>query len=290
MSKSNKFYSPLRYPGGKTAIAPLVKQVLRGNKLIDTEYLEIYAGGAGIALSLLFENFVSFITINDYDRSIYAFWHNAVHENNTFQKTIEQMPINIETWYTQKEIQKNKATADLFELGVSTFFLNRTNVSGVIKGGVIGGKKQNGKYKLFSRFNKDLLLRRIANIGEYKDRIEITNRNAIELLNSNLKNKFVYLDPPYVNKGKNLYMNYYNKNDHQEIANRLLRKKTDFKWMLSYDKNPLIEGLYGSCKNKLSFSKIYGTSKKNMNELIFFHPELAIEDVMDVGLKNLQYV
>ncbi len=163
MGKSNRiiFYSPLRYPGGKTKIAPFIKELFYENNLVGMDYVEPYAGGAGAALTLLFEEYVSTITINDYDRSIYAFWHSIINNTEEFCEKISKTPIDVETWLVQKEIQKNKTNETLFSLGFSTFFLNRTNISGVIKGGVIGGKKQTGKYKIDARFNKSDLISKI---------------------------------------------------------------------------------------------------------------------------------
>lgn len=67
------YCSPLRYPGGKGKVADYFKQIFRDNSLYDGVYVEPYAGGASVALSLLFNEYVSKIIINDIDRSIFAF-------------------------------------------------------------------------------------------------------------------------------------------------------------------------------------------------------------------------
>lgn len=280
--EKNIFYSPLRYPGGKTALAPLIKQIFYENNLVGSEYLEVYAGGAGVALSLLFEEYVSSIEINDLDRSIYAFWHSVVYENNRFRKAIEKIPVTIPVWHKQQKIQLKKEKADLFTLGVSTFFLNRTNFSGIIKGGVIGGINQNGNYKMDTRFNKTTLLKQIKIIGDHKDRIKVTNNNAVDILDTDLSGKLVYLDPPYVQKSMDLYMNYYQENDHRQIADKLLNNDSKFLWMLSYDKNPLIEEIYSSCKKNNLCNIKYSASHSQGNELIYFHPKLKVK-------KSLEY-
>ena len=274
---ANKHYSPLRYPGGKTKLSPFIKQLFYENELIGYDYIEPYAGGAGAALSLLFGEFVRTITINDIDRSLYAFWHSIITENDKFCAEVEKVSIDIDTWEQQKEVQRNKESANLFTLGFSTFYLNRTNVSGVIKGGVIGGIKQAGKYKIDARFNKLDLIERIKKIGKYKDRINVTNADALELLKSDVKGKFIYLDPPYVKKAKNLYMNFYEEKNHIEIANFLLSHQSNFHWLLSYDQTELISNLYKSCKTTLSWNLGYGPSNRKSKEYLFANKYLKVE-------------
>lgn len=61
-------YSPLRYPGGKTKIAPMVKLLIEKSGMKNVTYVEPFAGGAGVSLELLFSGEVDHIVINDYDK------------------------------------------------------------------------------------------------------------------------------------------------------------------------------------------------------------------------------
>ena len=272
-----RFYSPLRYPGGKAKLAPFIKSVFNENNLKSMRYVEPFAGGASVGLALLYEGYVSEITINDYDRSIYAFWHSVVNENERFCKKVNSIPIDIETWVKQKNYQQNKSKADLFSLGFSTFFLNRTNVSGIITGGIIGGKEQKGNYKIDARFNKPELISRIARIKNFKDKIEVTCVDALKLIQNDAKNIFYYLDPPYVKKSRNLYKNFFNQSDHEAIANHILSKKKSL-WVLSYDRNNLISELYKKHQNKIGWDLSYGTSNKFGSEEIFLHRKLKFTE------------
>ena len=65
-----RILSPLRYPGGKSRITDFVKQIIKDNNLLDGVYVEPYAGGAAVALSLLMDEYVSSIIINDKDLSL----------------------------------------------------------------------------------------------------------------------------------------------------------------------------------------------------------------------------
>ena len=224
----NKFVSPLRYPGGKLKVVDYIKRLFEANDLCDGIYIEPYAGGASVALSLLFGEYVRGIKINDIDRSIYAFWHSVLNETEALCRRITDTPVNMDTWEVLRRVQANKQDADLLELGFSTFFLNRTNRSGILSGGVIGGKNQDGNFKIDARYNKEDLINRIEGVAEYVDRIELTSMDAVELIKSIKRpseKTFCYLDPPYYVKGRDLYLNYYSDDDHRAIAKEIKKYK-----------------------------------------------------------------
>lgn len=179
-------------------------------------------------------------------------------------------------WRIQRNIQRRKDKAGLFELGFSTFFLNRTNVSGVLTGGVIGSLSQAGNYKIDARFYRHGLIRRIEKIAKLRDRITVTQVDAIELIKSDSENTFMYLDPPYVKKAKKLYKNTYNEDDHRKIASSVLSKDKT-KWVLSYDRNDLTKELYGEVANKTCWNLSYGISNRSGTEDIYIHPDLQFE-------------
>jgi DNA adenine methylase len=273
------FYSPLRYPGGKGKIANFIKLVFEKNLLLDGCYVEPYAGGASVALSLLFGEYSSKIIINDFDRAIFAFWHSVLYETEKLCALIYDTKIDIITWREQKEIQKQKENVSLLELGFSTFFLNRTNRSGIIKAGVIGGNDQLGKYKIDARFNKIDLVNRIQRIAKYKDRILLFNLDAIELIKTitqSLPEKtLIYFDPPYYLKGKDLYVNHYKHEDHL-LVSKMINGISKHKWIVSYDNAPEIKEMYKKHKNfeyALNYSAVNATTGI---EIMIYHKELFI--------------
>ena len=142
------FYSPLRYPGGKGKILSFMIDLIKLNKLENIEYVEPYVGGAAVALGLLLNNMVSKIYINDSDKAIYAFWDSVLNYTDEFIQKIEKTPITVEEWRIQKSIYNNIEQHSDLDIGFSAFFLNRCNRSGVLKGGIIGGYEQNGKWKI----------------------------------------------------------------------------------------------------------------------------------------------
>lgn len=255
--------TPLRYPGGKTKFSPFVKDLMEANNL-SGDYLEPYAGGAGIALDLLFNDYCQNIHINDLDVAIYDFWKAITSDTDNFLRLISDTPVTIDEWYKQKNVLSNPNNHSQLEHGFATFFLNRTNRSGILKGGVIGGKNQDGNYKLDARFNKEALSKRIVKIGELRDRIKIYNLDALHLLSkidSLLpSNSLIYLDPPYYIKGQGLYRNFYTHNDHIKIRNMLDQVKS--KWIVSYDNCQEIKDIYTGYKQdnySLNYSAYYKT-------------------------------
>lgn len=263
--------SPLRYPGGKNKTYEFVKHLVTENNC--STYIEPYAGGAAVALNLLLEGIVKKIIINDYDKSIYALWYSILHYPEELINLIINTEITIDEWYQQKEIQENKDTAPLLSLGFSTLFLNRTNRSGIIKAGLIGGKKQNGAYSMDCRFPKEKLIKKITLISDLKDQIELYNLDAIEFIDTVIKRtkkSFTFFDPPYYKKGPSLYTNFYNHEDHLLLSNKIKQELKHRKWIVTYDIAPEIKNMY---KN-LDFIKYYLNysvqDKKKGIEYMFF--------------------
>lgn len=242
-----RYYSPLRYPGGKKRLARPIAAMCEEHG-IDGHYVEPYAGGAAVGLYLLLNKYVKKITINDIDRSIYAFWHTIVNKPDMLCDWIKRTPITIKKWNIEKRIQVNKSESELFKLGCSTFFLNRVNYSGIIDGGVLGGIEQTSNYKMDCRFNKDMLISRIYQIAEFKKNIHVCNLDAEKLI-KHVKDKFghkntlYYFDPPYYKKGSSLYTNYYKDADHVDMCNNIRGIKTAY-WIVSYDDERVIRRYY----------------------------------------------
>lgn len=239
--------TPLRYPGGKSVMAKLFVDMFEVNHLEHISYAEPYAGGAGTAINLLLSEKVDRIQINDANIGIYSFWHAILDDTDKFVDLIQTVPVTLEEWKRQHDILKNMYTPS-FDLGFATFYMSRTNRSGILSAGPIGGsseeKQELAKYKIDCRFNRDDLSDKIFAIADRKRDIIVSNKDAIKFL-KDLKGirKFVYLDPPYYVNGKYLYLDYYKKQDHYILAD-YLKKTTKFKWVLSYDNVCEIRELY----------------------------------------------
>lgn len=286
-----RFVTPLRYPGGKGKLADFIKIIIKNNGLHGCDYVEPYAGGAGVALSLLFERFVSTIHLNDLNPSIYAFWHSVMHENDELCHLIETTEVTMDEWRKQRTVQENSKDVSILELGFSTFFLNRTNRSGIIKGGVIGGQSQAGDWTLDVRFNKLDLISRIKKIKEFSNSIKIYNLDASDVIKKVIPEingrALVYLDPPYYVKGQGLYQNYYQHDDHVEIAN-LVSNTINKDWIVSYDAAPEIIDMYAG-HNKIIYGLHYSAQKKHVgSEVMFFSSSLDVPSIENPSKARLK--
>jgi DNA adenine methylase len=271
--------SPLRYPGGKACLYDLATRFLILNGLQQRSYVEPYSGGSGLALSLLFSGHVSQIHLNDVDRAVWAFWKSALDHTEELVTLIEATDVTVEEWNRQRSFQFRKAEAGVVELGFSTFFLNRTNRSGIIhSGGIIGGKAQAGKWKLDCRYNKPDLVKRIRRVAQYKNRVTIYNEDAemfLDRLGQSIpQTSVLYIDPPYYEKGSQLYKNAYRPNDHARISRRIAALKSP--WFMTYDNVQPIRDLYsGHTSVELDIGYSVETKRRG-SELLVVSRELFL--------------
>jgi DNA adenine methylase len=275
-------YSPLRYPGGKNKLSAFIAKICIDNN-INGHYVEPYSGGASVALFLLLEGFVKKITINDKDRSIYAFWFSLLNMTDQLCELIENTDITLEEWKRQREVQHRKKTANLLELGFSTFFMNRTNRSGIINAGVMGGVEQNGNYLMDCRFNKTELIARIRLIASRKNDIRLYKKDAIKLIRkiqqeANDENVIFYFDPPYYLKASSLYLSYYKEESHKEVSDAIKNIK-NIRWIVSYDNVPEIKKLYSECPKKEYSFKHTAYDIRIGQEILFFSSELKQPEI-----------
>lgn len=284
-----KISSPFRYPGGKSQLYPYIKHLLNINNVKGT-YIEPFAGGAGVAVELLLHEDVNQIVINDYDKSIYSTWNVILNHSDKLIDFIKNTPISYDEWLIQKKIhQDNKENKSSLAGGCATFYLNRTNVSGIIKGGPIGGKNQAGKYKIDARFNKDVLIKKIETISHFKDRIILMNEDANELTETIKKtypfsDTFIFFDPPYFEQGKNLYMSFINSSEHQRLFNNILTLE-DYKWIVTYDTAPEIQDIYKLVNNKYKYTLNYtANNRRKANEFLFANSNTVVESFKNIEL------
>lgn len=237
--------SPLRYPGGKGSLYSRLRKVIRENNLAGCTYVEPFAGGAGAGLGLLVTGQVSKVVINDLDPAIHAFWTSLVTDPDAMIARVKKVPLSVKEWRRQKKIYSSD-DADLSSLGFATLYLNRTNRSGILNGGPIGGLDQTGNYLIDARFYREDLAERVRTLGLFRDKITVTSLDGRTVARkyASRPNTFVYVDPPYFEKAGSLYMNYFRADDHAALA-KDLNAKADGHWLLTYDAVPQVDELYG---------------------------------------------
>jgi DNA adenine methylase len=273
--------SPLRYPGGKAVLSEFLAATIERNAIEHCIYVEPYAGGAGAAINLLLGGQVERVILNDADRSIWAFWHCVLNKTKELVELIRSTPVTVAKWREQREIYRSK-DKNALKLGFSAFFLNRCNRSGILtNGGVIGGLKQGGKWKIDARYNHDALISRIEAIAHLRANIEVHHLDAIDFLRSEVLttrrrcNYLIYLDPPYCNKGSELYLNYYTYQDHAKLA-RFLRRLKCVNWLVTYDNTPVIRNLYDWLPITDFNLRYSAAESRTGQEILIASPELRV--------------
>lgn len=266
-------YSPLRYPGGKGKLAPFMGWMINKMNIKNGTYIEPFAGGAGVALMLLMEGYVDDIVINDYDKAIYSVWRAIISESENLVDRILYTPVNIDEWKKQKEIYVEQNKKYSLDLAFATFFLNRTNRSGILKGGPIGGFEQTGNYGIDARYNAEKLVERIRAIAKYKKHIKVYNKEIVSFIENVLpnygQNSLTYFDPPYFNKGPELYKNFFDKEDHAKIA-QLILNGVPGNWIITYDDTPEIIELYKQqCIRRYDLNYSAANTGKSSEVIVF---------------------
>lgn len=286
--------SPLRYPGGKTQLSAFVGNLIQINDMENVTYIEPFAGGAGVSLQLLFDGVVDHIVINDYDKSIYSIWNAIINHTDKFIKLIEDTPVTIEEWHNQKRIYaENRTYMNSLEGGFATFFLNRTNVSGIINAGPIGGQTQKGKYKIDCRFNKMGLIKRVRAIAERRADITLFRKDAnklVDIINERYdpNSTFIFFDPPYFTQGQNLYLSFISQKKHEQMK-QSIDKLDDFYWILTYDTAPQILELYVSAAHRYEYNLLYSANKKiKATEFLFASERTRLASYEKVLLRNIE--
>lgn len=277
------FYTPLRYPGGKGKLVPFIKRIFDENDLVDGVYVEPYAGGAAVAMELLLHEYARKVYINDISAGVAAFWRSVLHNTEALCSAISRVKVTMMQWQEQRDIQNHPDQHDDLALGFSTFFLNRTNRSGILNAGVIGGKEQTGKWKIDARFNADDLIKRIQIIARVRNRIEFHQLDALAFIDtvaSSLPAKsLIYLDPPYYVKGSDLYLHHYEQGDHIKIAKRVIRLRTK-NWIVSYDNAPEVQPMYAKFRNIIYGLSYSAQERHKGSEIMFFSDSLTIPDAV----------
>lgn len=272
--------SPLRYPGGKAKlyrfVSPIIEINLAGQ---NRTYVEPFAGGAGLALKLLYNDKVDKIVLNDKDSSIFSFWCACLNDADKLCGMIEDCQINIGTWDAQKEIYLNPQNYTVLEVGFATFFLNRCNVSGVIRGGPIGGRDQSGVYPLGARFNKIELIRKIQSVSKNRERISVFNQDASNFMQKTLPrlnsdNLILNIDPPYVKKGPMLYENSFSASDHKALATVI--QAVPYKWITTYDECELIYSLFTDYRKEVITLNYSAGNTKYGKELMIYSDNINL--------------
>ncbi|MBQ0977567.1 DNA adenine methylase [Micromonospora sp. M61] len=275
-----RFISPLRYPGGKAKLGPYFARILASQPATIETYAEPYAGGVGAGLHLLAEGHISHLMVNDLNPGIAALWRCIIQQPDEIIERIQSEDVSLDAWHRHRDVYLNPADKSDLDLGFSTFFLNRCNRSGILTARPIGGLDQSGKWKIDARFNRAELAARIRKIGSLPGSISVSEKPALDFLaavSRRVKPVLLYVDPPYLVKGEELYMSSHSWSDHEKLAEAL--SKSRHPWILTYDVDDRVRSLYPSNRClRYSISHTAQTQKVG-REFMLFSRGLRVDDV-----------
>lgn len=273
--------TPLRYPGGKSRLAKYFGDVIKNQLPRPKVYAEPFAGGAGAALALLKLGITERAVINDLDRGVAAFWRSVFYDTDRLAAKIRSTPVNMEHWSLSRSMYKNPDGVRDLELGFATFFLNRTNRSGILNAGPIGGKSQSGKWKIDARFNRERLAERIEELGTFRTRVVIEEADALDLLQDLVTHQdemLLYVDPPYVDKGSDLYLNQLDHDYHRSLA--AILNESNYRWILTYDMSPLVRDEIYMNRRRLAFDISHTAQEQHIgSEIMIFSDNIDVPHI-----------
>jgi DNA adenine methylase len=173
---------------------------------------------------------------------VHAFWKAVLNHTEALSKLVRDTKLTVTAWDKQRRIMESPKEHDALTLGFATFFLNRTNRSGILNGGIIGGRDQTGPWKIDARYN------------------------ARELVN-------------YI-KGRDLYYDFYQPEDHAGVAEFVRNGIKNQRWIVSYDNAPPIRQLYKGSPHVVYDIGYSARSASQGSEVMFFCDGLAIPSLV----------
>lgn len=292
MRPKNQIISPLRYPGSKASLTDYIASVIEANLLSGCTIIEPYAGSATVSLEMLSRGFVQHAILIERDPLLYGFWYSVFNDVDNLVNDIFEIDVSLNTWI---DFQKYRNTTNLddyllLELGVAGLFFNRTNFSGILGAGPIGGANQDSKYKINCRFKKEKIIQQIRTISLLKDKVEVVFGDALTYLKTQEHEignsfSFLYIDPPYYNQGKKLYRYWYEDSNHKELADYLGRLETP--WLVSYDDHPKIREYYEESAMQELFIDYTARVSRQGEELlisnIIIPPPIPVDQIIELN-------
>ena len=250
--------TPLRYPGGKSRVAPmLIEKFPSGIK----EFREPFLGGASVALLFSQKHPEIPVWVNDKYEYLYNFWVTLQEDGDNLSDVLVGIKEDHSTEEKAKELfisaKEEISKADPFRKAVLFWILNKCSYSGLTENSSFSASASRQNFT--TRGAKHL-----KNISEIIQHWEITNLDYTEVLQPDGDGVFCFLDPPY-KIGSYLYgtnAEMHKTFDHDDFIAQC--KKCPNKWMVTYNNDiDLKEGYKGY--NQEEFRITYGMKHRADN-------------------------
>lgn len=234
--------SPFRYPGGKTWLVPRIRQWLATLTFKPVEFIEPFAGGGIISLTIAFEELAQHVTMVELDDQIAAVWQTILNEDG---KKLADRIITFELTTESVKAILGSPALTLEEKAFQTVLKNRVNRGGILAAGA--GMVKNGENGrgLKSRWYPETLKRRILNILSVKHNMTFIEGDGLKVLQQNAyrQEAVFFIDPPYTAAGKKAGTRLYSCSelDHEELFKITASLAGDF--LMTYDDTEEIRGL-----------------------------------------------
>ena len=231
--KIKKNLAVLRYPGGKSRMLEVLHGIMEPWLAKADMFIEPFVGGGSMALSVADRYPDMRIWINDKDPNINSFWGLVAHG---YRSEFEEMRALLLRGATLDIFDAERALAggDLSRAhkAYHAIFFCKTTHNGIFGASPIGGRSQEGKWKIDCQYKPERIIEKIERVRALlRGRCVVYSTDAIDLL-KNTASYPTYLDPPYFAAGKKCYQTWMLPEEHANLAEELKRRKN---WLLSYD-------------------------------------------------------
>lgn len=293
-------YSPLRYPGAKAQLAPFIAMLFDHNEFYDYSLAEPFCGGGSISINMLVHSVVDEVHINDLCPYVYSFWRLVADGPEELCRKIWDTEVTIEEYGRQKEIAREPDGWSGLELAFCAFFLSRVGFGGrIYKTGVRGGVNQDKEWRIDDNYNKKKSVAKIEAIHTMfgLGPIKVYNMHFmqfLEHLNKNVRDVFIYMDPPYYDDKTKFYRFNFKHDDHERMA-KYMQDACRHPWVTSYDDRQEIIDMYPYAKHtrkrfKYSFNKKAYEKREDAHrasELILHSPSVRVPDDFEEKLASV---
>lgn len=266
---SVRHLSPFRYPGGKTWLVPRVRLWLTSMDVRPSEFIEPFAGGSIIGLTVAYEKFSKHVTLVELDDQVAAVWRVIINGEGDAEALANRI-LGFEVTNQSIDTVLNREPETLEDKAFQTLLKNRVNHGGILAPGAGRIKRGEDGKGVKSRWYPETLHKRILNILKFRDRVTFIQGDGIQVLKQNMDNSdaVFFIDPPYTagNKkaGSRLYA--FSELNHEELFEVASTIKGDF--LMTYDNDQNVHDLANRYDFDVEAIAMKSTHHAEMTELL----------------------